>query len=76
MAFWAAPGANGGPGGSFVGSVIKPSRDRLRVRSGPFTGLNGLYAGMAPHERVLVFLTMLGSERTVAFAKDDVAITR
>lgn len=49
--------------------------DRLRVRSGPFTGLNGLYAGMAPRDRVLVLLTMLGSERTVAFAKDDVAIT-
>jgi transcriptional antiterminator RfaH len=50
--------------------------DRLRIRSGPFTGLNGLYAGMAPHDRVLVLLTMLGGERTVAFAKDDVAIAR
>ena len=50
--------------------------DRLRVRSGPFTGLDGIYAGMAPRDRVLVLLMMLGGERTVAFAQDDVAITR
>jgi hypothetical protein len=31
---------------------------------------------MAPRDRVLVLLTMLGGERTMAFAKDDVAIAR
>lgn len=39
--------------------------DKLRVRSGPFTGLSGLYAGQAPHERVLVLLAMLGSQARV-----------
>ncbi len=46
--------------------------DRLRVRSGPLTGLDGLYAGMAPRERVFVLLRMLGGERTVELAQGDV----
>ena len=37
--------------------------DELRIRSGPFTGLHGLYAGMAPRERIFVLLRMLGGER-------------
>jgi transcription antitermination factor NusG len=46
--------------------------DELRVRVGPFTGLHGLYAGMAPRERIFVLLRMLGSERTVELAQGDV----
>jgi transcription antitermination factor NusG len=46
--------------------------DELRTRSGPFTGLHGLYAGMAPRERIFVLLRMLGSERTVELAQTDV----
>ena len=46
--------------------------DLLRVRSGPFTGLNGLYAGMAPRERIFVLLRMLGGERSVELAQGDV----
>lgn len=49
-----------------------PPGDRLSVRSGPLTGPNGLYAGMAPHERILVLLHMLGGERTVELARGDV----
>ena len=48
--------------------------DRLRVRSGPFTGCFGLYAGMRPRDRVLVLLRMLGGEREVTLPKGDVAI--
>jgi transcriptional antiterminator RfaH len=46
--------------------------DQLRVCSGPFTGLHGLYAGMAPRERIFVLLQMLGTARTVELAQGDV----
>ena len=46
--------------------------DELRIRSGPFTGLHGLYAGMAPRERIFVLLQMLGGERTIELAQGDV----
>jgi transcriptional antiterminator RfaH len=46
--------------------------DELKVRSGLFTGLHGLYAGMAPRERIFMLLRMLGSERTVELAQGDV----
>jgi transcriptional antiterminator RfaH len=46
--------------------------DELRIRSGPFTGLHGLYAGMAPRERIFVLLRMLGGERAVELAQGDV----
>jgi transcription antitermination factor NusG len=47
--------------------------DRLRVRSGPFIGLDGLYAGMAPRDRIVVLLRILGAKREVALARSDVA---
>jgi transcriptional antiterminator RfaH len=47
--------------------------DRLRIRSGPFTGLNGLYAGQAPRDRVMVLLMMLGGERRVELPEQNVA---
>jgi transcriptional antiterminator RfaH len=46
--------------------------DRLRVRSGPFTGLNGLYAGQAPRDRVLVLLQMLGGLQRVEMLRHAV----
>jgi transcriptional antiterminator RfaH len=49
--------------------------DRLSVHSGPFTGCFGLYAGMAPRDRILVLLTMLGSRREVALPRSDVTIS-
>jgi len=39
--------------------------DRVRVTRGPLEGLGGLCAGMAPRERVLVLLSMLGARRQV-----------
>ena len=48
--------------------------DRLRVHSGPLTGLNGLYAGMAPHERIFVLLQMLGGPRVVELARTAVVL--
>jgi transcriptional antiterminator RfaH len=48
--------------------------DRLRVRNGPFTGSFGLCAGMAPRDRVLVLLQMLGAERKVAFPRGDIGV--
>jgi transcriptional antiterminator RfaH len=47
--------------------------DQLKVRSGPFTGLHGLYSGQAAHERILVLLQMLGTMRTVELAQGDVS---
>jgi hypothetical protein len=35
------------------------------VRSGPFIGLDGLYAGMAPRDRIVVLLQILGPKREV-----------
>jgi transcriptional antiterminator RfaH len=46
--------------------------DAVRVTRGPLCGLDGLYAGQAPHERVAILLTLLGGERRVILAKDDV----
>jgi transcriptional antiterminator RfaH len=55
-------------------SLSLRSGDRLRVRSGPFTGCLGLCAGMAARDRVLVLLKMLGSRREIALPRGDVAI--
>ena len=54
-------------------SSLRPG-DRLRVRNGPFTGSFGLCAGMAPRDRVLVLLQMLGAERKIAFPRGDIGI--
>jgi transcriptional antiterminator RfaH len=53
-------------------SSFRPG-DRLRVCSGPFAGSFGLFAGMAPRDRVLVLLKMLGCERELALPRGDVA---
>jgi transcriptional antiterminator RfaH len=48
------------------------SGDSLRVLRGPFGGHVGLYAGMAPHERVAVLLALLGGRHRVTLAVDAV----
>jgi transcriptional antiterminator RfaH len=48
------------------------SGDRLRVSAGPLAGFTGLYAGMAPHDRIVVLLEMLGGSRPVTLSRDDV----
>jgi transcriptional antiterminator RfaH len=50
---------------------IKPG-DQVRVLSGPFTGHLGLYAGMRPHERVLVLLALLGGEQRVELSRASI----
>jgi transcriptional antiterminator RfaH len=60
------------------GLVELPKRDefkpgeRVRIVAGAFTGQLGLYAGMRPHERVLVLLALLGGQQRVELAKADV----
>jgi transcription antitermination factor NusG len=46
--------------------------DRVRITRGVFTGQLAVFDGMRSHERVAVLLQMLGSQRPVAVAKDDV----
>jgi transcriptional antiterminator RfaH len=47
--------------------------DRVRVIRGPFEGHLALYAGQAPHERVMVLLALLGSQQRAELAARDVA---
>jgi transcriptional antiterminator RfaH len=46
--------------------------DAVRVSHGPFAGCVGLYAGMRPHERVLILLALLGGQRPVELARGAV----
>jgi transcriptional antiterminator RfaH len=62
-----------------VGGIVrlpKPppfrSGDRVRVLRGPFEGHFGLYDGMAPHERIFVLLSMLGTQVRTEMAEADV----
>jgi transcription antitermination factor NusG len=48
------------------------SGDRVRVVRGPFEGHFGLYDGMAPHERIFVLLSMLGTQVRAEMAEADV----
>jgi transcriptional antiterminator RfaH len=52
-------------------SGLKPG-DQVRILQGPFAGHLGLYAGMRPHERVLVLLALFGSQQRVELAKDSI----
>jgi hypothetical protein len=38
----------------------------VKVTVGPFAGQFGLYAGMKPHQRVEVLLTLLGGQQRVS----------
>jgi transcriptional antiterminator RfaH len=62
-----------------VGGIVrlpKPPRlkpgDRVRVLRGPFEGHFGLYDGMAPHDRVMVLLSLLGTQVRTEMAEADV----
>jgi hypothetical protein len=46
--------------------------NRVRVCSGPMRGCFGLYAGMAPRDRLLILLQMLGGAREIELPKSDV----
>jgi transcriptional antiterminator RfaH len=61
------------------GLVVLPQKrpefmrgDQIQVTGGLFQGKLGLFDGMRPHERVLVLLDWLGSERRVQLAKADI----
>jgi transcription antitermination factor NusG len=41
---------------------------KVRIASGPFGGMRGLYAGMGAKDRELILLNLLGSQRPVAIA--------
>jgi transcriptional antiterminator RfaH len=45
---------------------------RMKVTAGPFAGQFGLYAGMRPHQRVAVLLTLLGSQQRVSLSRDAI----
>jgi transcription antitermination factor NusG len=50
--------------------------DQVRILAGPFEGHFGLYAGMRPHERVLVLLALLGGQQRVELAQNDIEAVR
>jgi transcriptional antiterminator RfaH len=59
------------------GAVELPKRelqhgDTVRVLHGAFVGRLGLYVGMAPHERVMVLLQLLGAARRIKLRKDAI----
>jgi transcriptional antiterminator RfaH len=49
--------------------------DRVRVTRGPLVGLTGLYAGLAPQDRVAILLALLGGQTRVVLPKGDVALS-
>jgi len=53
------------PRGPRVGS-------RVKVTVGPFAGQLGIYAGMKPHQRVEVLLTLLGGQQRVSLPRDAI----
>ena len=55
------------------GSPFRPG-DRVRVKTGPMSGLSGLVSTMKAHERVSILLEMLGSMRPIEMAAVDVAL--
>jgi transcriptional antiterminator RfaH len=46
--------------------------DRVLVKHGPFQDYLGLYAGQAPHERVAVLMTWLGSQRSIELLRSAI----
>jgi len=46
---------------------------KVRIASGPFGGMSGLYAGMSTKDRELVLLHVLGGQRPVAIAAHLIA---
>jgi hypothetical protein len=64
------------------GLVELPRRDGLRpgeqvrILAGPLMGHIGLFAGMRPHERVLVLLALLGGQQRVELARTTIEPVR
>jgi transcriptional antiterminator RfaH len=48
--------------------------DQVRILQGPFVGHLGLYAGMRPHERVLVLLGVLGGQQRVELPRESIEV--
>ena len=53
------------PRGPRVGS-------RVKVTVGPFAGQLGIFAGMQPHQRVEVLLTLLGGQQRVSLSREAI----
>ena len=47
--------------------------DRVKILGGPFEGHWALYAGMKPHERCEVLLSLLGSQQRVELSRDAIS---
>jgi transcriptional antiterminator RfaH len=45
---------------------------RVKVTVGPFAGQLGVYAGMKPHQRVEVLLTLLGGQQRVSLSREAI----
>ena len=56
--------------------LTKPRRprvgSRVKVTVGPFAGQLGIYAGMKPHQRVEVLLTLLGGQQRVSLSREAI----
>ena len=46
--------------------------DRVKVLTGPFEIQLALYAGMKPHQRVEVLLTLLGGQQRVSLSREAI----
>jgi transcriptional antiterminator RfaH len=51
---------------------LKPG-DPVRILGGPFEGCWALYAGMKPHQRVEVLLSLLGAQQRVTLPRNVIA---
>jgi transcriptional antiterminator RfaH len=45
---------------------------KVRIVEGPLSGLEGLYDGQAPRERVAILLSLLGGQSRVVLRRDDI----
>jgi transcription antitermination factor NusG len=53
--------------------VIKPGT-KVKIISGAFTGLAGIYQGMTTRQRELVLLSVLGGQRSVAIPSASISV--
>lgn len=60
------------PGDDASPALFKPG-DKVRILSGPFSGLEAVYDMSRSDDRVLLFIEILGRQNRVAVATDDVA---
>ena len=57
-----------------LGQPVFKRSDRVTVMDGPFMNLTGIFQGADTKQRVAVLLEILGGQRTVAFAHDQLAL--